>query len=1231
MAGQSTTLEGVRTPGRYLFLKAALPLGFAAGVVRVASAGTPQPFTGAVVSAAAFDVVSISGPGGGYFAAAPAGAATLTAVDAAKGDTGSATTFLTADAVLAVPLLIEPQAPRVVSIAPADGAANVALSDPIVVTFSKAIDASTVSGANAANVLLAGPGGSPVDAASALSNGNTVLTLRPASALAANTAYTITVSAAITDLAGRTLAAAVTSSFGSLDTAPPPPPPAGAITASVPGADGQTMISATQGTVARADTVHVVNLTDRTTRLLPQALYQANGSFQFQVPAKITDALRLRIVDPAGNETLVDLDRFQQTNADGSVSAVVGSTGGIVEGPGGVQVDVPDDTFAAGAVVTVASVPVESLAALLSAEDRQRFELQAALKVDFGGAEPSRYVNLSIPVRGDEPADSSWVVAQVLTIDGVQVLSAIDTAKIRDGRVMTSSPPFPGVWQGGTYTFVRSSGPLGVTHGRVLVMPGNEEIIKISTMTLSPTFMGVLSALPWLAGGPNAASWGFPLPAGRVTLSENLARLTVSSSVITPAHRMLRVLNAETNVARSFPIAPIDYRVQAAGKLTDGFEIVVVSGAGDRQAVTAASFTSAQPGTVTIRLNPDKITVPVARIEVKNRVSKQVTTFDFPPASLTVGVPGAIATPRLVELLDLAEKGTVVHPGQFDVVASPDGPGNLLLRIQAGTFQAGEAINARLVDQDTVQTPVPFGPGQVDSEFRFSFDGNANALYMFTVEREGHTYQYPIPRFVVELTDTATKKVLRTVSGFVPPPDSPLDLGTITDDVSRPYVVSGPNRVGSFDPGGTLVFTFSEAMDAASVKAFIRVTDVNGQAVAGEVRVTGKNTVATFVPARPLRMGETYTVTIAGSDPLTPEEIADGKKASAARDAAGNPIQTIVLKVTTFTPSRVGSLAGDAPFKDVAWRRRTDGDIKRTYLFVTTGGQSNNLVAVDATNPKAPGVVGYGSAAMSQQRIALLSDVSFTDRGGRPFQGDVAVTTQFNVNFSSMTFYDVTTPGAPAILGGKLLTLNPDFLEGSSPTTGAVMANGLARAVAAFKTATGVAAYAGVDHVGVMATDVAWNIPQRAAGDRVSEAVYSGQFSDLVAGRANLFATLPTAGQNFLVFDPGLGLVAGAGLSVHTEAVEDCRRPPGGRQRRRTHRRRRGLHVRRGGGRSRHFHRGRAQHGRAHGDRPDPNSRLRQGHRGRRGDAADRRGGGPRVGRSLTRRDRSLEARPGPG
>ena len=51
--------------------------------------------------------------------------------------------------------------------------------------------------------------------------------------------------------------------------------------------------------------------------------------------ASITDRLRVGITTPAGTETTYDVPRFEQVNADGSISSSVDAGGGVLRGPNG--------------------------------------------------------------------------------------------------------------------------------------------------------------------------------------------------------------------------------------------------------------------------------------------------------------------------------------------------------------------------------------------------------------------------------------------------------------------------------------------------------------------------------------------------------------------------------------------------------------------------------------------------------------------------------------------------------------------------------------------------------------------------------------------------------------------------------------------------------------------------------------------------------------------------------
>jgi len=121
-----------------------------------------------------------------------------------------------------IDVVFDTTAPTLAASAPADGQSGVALSPVFRLTFSEALDASTV--VPSAFVLTAPGASAPSLAATLGGAGSNVVTLVPAAALAEATEYTLSVAASVADLAGNGLAAPLTIRFTTVDQTPPPAP-----------------------------------------------------------------------------------------------------------------------------------------------------------------------------------------------------------------------------------------------------------------------------------------------------------------------------------------------------------------------------------------------------------------------------------------------------------------------------------------------------------------------------------------------------------------------------------------------------------------------------------------------------------------------------------------------------------------------------------------------------------------------------------------------------------------------------------------------------------------------------------------------------------------------------------------------------------------------------------------------------------------------------------------------
>ncbi|MBL8139973.1 MAG: Ig-like domain-containing protein, partial [Acidobacteria bacterium] len=1113
IGGMQTPLDGVRASGRYAFLQIDGPIGFAQGLVR---GTTSQPFAGALVTNTSLGIVSLSTSSGAHVGVARAGTSSFTATDLVRNDAGTAPAFMVANTVLPVSLRLVAQPPSVTSTTPTNNAANVGLTDGIVVTFSEPIDPASVAGVNISNVKLAGPDGIRLDGAVALSANNTVLTFRAADPLAENTTYTFTLFAGITDLAGYALTETAIA-FASLDTTPPPTPPAGSITASIPDGAGFTTVTATQGTAAPTDRVFIDNITRKTTTV---AVIDPNGGFIARIAAGVADVIRVRIIDANGNEVVQQLEAFRQTNSDGSVSQAVGEGGGIVSGPGGVQAKVKPGTFPQGAVVTLRHISPADFPIALTPEQAERFEFDDGVGIDFGGAVPAKYVDLSVAPRGGETPKQRWVLVQFAQDDEGPYYNAVDTARLLEGRIATSSPPCPGVTAAGTYGFVRPRfDQVGTNWSKIWSQAGG---MKVDVFNVTGT--GIALRLPWnITVEPDRQIACYPSLTNDVTIIQNHVVLTIPGASLTPADRQIVVTNR--GLEQSFPRNVPEIVVDAPGKRSDPFRVsyqsTPIGGTSeDERLITFFSVSELTPTMVRIRINPDLLKSHVREIAVTNLSTRAVTRQAVASDDVRLPVTGGVSDTFAVRAIDADGVGRDL--GSVAAEPSPYGTGNLVARARPGSIDPTRAELPPELSHMPGRTALYLTRGQggfpepiLDSEvvnggFTHAFLGDPDDRLFLTIEYDTRApFTIELPRFRVVARNTLKGTVVRTIEAFAPPPDEPFNIGDITDDTQSPYVIDGPTRLQSFDPAGTITFTLNEPIDEASADGGIIVQSSSGESLRGRVQVSGGGRVITFYPEGGLRLGETYTVTVTDQ----------------VRDRAGNRLQPVTLTIKTFTPRVLSTLRTGQPFKDLALTRKKVNDRVKTTAYVTLGGDASNFMTIDVSDPRAPQSIGLdGSSSQSRQKVVVLTDVEpFAARNGTMVGGNLAITTTFNFKTSFLSFLDVSDPAAPGLLSTKVLTVVPE-LATPETTLNTIFATGLAKGVTALRTNTGVSAYAAVERVGVMAADLAENIPTRIFTERLREGLYPGDYHDITSHQSTLLAL--SRERHMALLDPNLSLVS---------------------------------------------------------------------------------------------------------
>lgn len=427
--GKNLRFPGILDEGRYLIVGTTKDIGFSTGRV---FGVTGDPLPQALLLADTTSIVSLSRRDGDYTSLLPLGLFTLSAVNPVTLDKGSRGGGISNPGeIITLDISLREEPPAVVAIEPANNAVNVPLAASIKVKFSEPIDPSTLT---TNHLILSSPQGIVTGSVERRA-GNLEAVFRPIDPLDPNTEYTFTVTTGIKDLAGYSLPAPYTIKFKSLDTIPPPPPPAGNITATIPDADGKTIVSATQGSAGVHDTVTVIN---KTKNISMPALVNPDGSFSTTIKAGLTDKLVISIKDRAGNETTVSIDRFR--NPDGST--VIGPEGGKLEAENGVILDIPPGTFPKGAIVRIKALSESNI----PVSPGPNFPFVAAFEYK-SSVNPQKYITISTPLPPNiDPMINSGIVAKVVNFFGGEPhLSIIDTAKVENGRLTTSSPPCPGL------------------------------------------------------------------------------------------------------------------------------------------------------------------------------------------------------------------------------------------------------------------------------------------------------------------------------------------------------------------------------------------------------------------------------------------------------------------------------------------------------------------------------------------------------------------------------------------------------------------------------------------------------------------------------------------------------------------------------------------------------------------------------------------------------------------
>lgn len=428
-------LPGIRLGGRHVWYRVTGGVGFVRGVTDAGGTGLVT-----IVEAGNLPYASMAATSGQYTALARPGTTTIRARAPGTSLIGEAEATITANVESTANISLV-GAVTTASIAPADGAINVSPAVQIDVTSAASINSQILANALIEFNRLSDPAG-PVNFRLVLSGSGRTLAIVPLQRLAEGATYSISISGLADNVGG---AITVPPSTFITQSNSSPQYDLEKLVFSFPNDQGEVTLTGPAGTLAPGSTVLVVNETTGEVSTLPVF---NDGSVGGDLVAQISDRLIVTITDLQGRQTT--FKRSTYVAADGTTA--VGAGGGLIEGPGGVEVRVPEDAVMNGvaAILKIAAVSPEELPPGPLPDLFPGATVATSLKLE--SPEPPTFqkeVDLVFPKPADAPDNAVYFVYRRMQgPDGRIAYETIDYADVEgegdNAKVVTASEPFSG-------------------------------------------------------------------------------------------------------------------------------------------------------------------------------------------------------------------------------------------------------------------------------------------------------------------------------------------------------------------------------------------------------------------------------------------------------------------------------------------------------------------------------------------------------------------------------------------------------------------------------------------------------------------------------------------------------------------------------------------------------------------------------------------------------------------
>ena len=430
----------------------------------------------------------------------------------------------------------------------------------------------------------------------------------------------------------------------------------------------------------------------------------------------------------------------------------------------------------------------------------------------------------------------------------------------------------------------------------------------------------------------------------------------------------------------------------------------------------------------------------------------------------------------------------------------------------------------------------------------------------------------------IQVRDLTTGDILEEIDALTPPVNGAIaSEPPATDDDVPPTIVQANTFNGSAVPYLQLVF--SERMNGPSVVNNFKVSEVSGDEAAGVVELSESNTVATFRPDIPFKLGTQYRISVLGMmdtsfRSIDAEDILftpmDPRTADPLVRLGG--VASIGPMLTKCTSGACNTSVRDtASFGNLLFLANGLVNATDRYSFVP----EQRLLAVDVKQPSEPLLIGSTGRPSNPRVLAAVRNASFTTERALQFNGDLLLVASGgrildNVELPTRVeiysverctrgpqgtncLADVDTAvlgdGLPARRGERLLSTP----AGEAPKPGVPIEAGEPQQMTvlhqrgregAFEDV--VSAYVVVSGMGLAAIDVtrSFNLFSEAEPNRGPNGVQRGEFLDVAAIRNRVFAiemNSAAATMSLAAFSPQLTdkqTIALPGAAARLSALE---------------------------------------------------------------------------------------------